>query len=87
MQAQYDNGVQLLQQLQSEHRVLKKSFLFNKVNHFQSTSAKLGALFAAATQNRVLPKQIESKSNAKSVACNQSKHLFQIFSQKQQEEE
>ena len=76
MQRQYDNAVQLLQQLQTEHDAIKKSFLFNKVNHFQSTSAKLAALATAATQNRVIPQQIETKYSAKTVACNQSKHLF-----------
>jgi hypothetical protein len=76
MQTQFDNAVQLLQQLQNEHIAIKKSFLFNKVNHFQSTSAKLTALVTAASQNRVTPQQKETKSSAKTVACNQSKHLF-----------
>lgn len=82
VQRQCEYLEELSEALREEHAGLKKSFLFNKVNSFQTAEVRLRNLsgsIANSTASIDAKKPKEDSKTAKKSNCSQSKHLLDIF--------
>lgn len=85
VQGQCEYLTDLSDTLREEHVGLKKSFLFNKVNSFQTAEVRLRNLTGSIANSMAsmgsidAKKHKEDKGAVKKSNCSQSKHLLDIF--------